>query len=127
MKRTSILIALNLCVFPLTATASDEAADYLAACREGRKLSLDAPPSYKAAYCLGITIGVFDTLKYMDEFTPRNRHLCMPERLEPGSLVDIVLAYSEKYPAAGRFGTARLVRGAIAERYPCLKKDKDTL
>lgn len=127
MKRTSILIALNLCVFSLTATASEEAADYLAACREGRKLSADAPPSYQAAYCLGITTGVLGTLQYMEEFTPRSRRLCLPEGLEPRPLVDVVLAYSEQHPAAGRFGTARLVRGAIAERYPCLKKDKDTL
>ncbi|WP_148666950.1 Rap1a/Tai family immunity protein [Pseudomonas yamanorum] len=123
MKRTSILTALSLCVFSLTATASNEAHDYLTACREARKQSPDAPPSYQAAYCLGITTGVLRTLEYKDEFTRRNRRLCQPENLEPGHLVEMVLEYSKKYPAAERSGTTRLVRGAITERYPCPKRN----
>lgn len=127
MKRTSILVALSLCVFSLTATASNETHEYLAACREAREMSPDAPPSYPSAYCLGITTGVLRTLEYLDEFTPRNRRLCLPESLEPGRLVDRVLAYSKKYPAAERGGTARLVRGAITEHYPCPKKGNSEL
>ena len=127
MKPTSILVALNLCLFSLMATANDEARDYLAACREARKMSSDAPPSYQAAYCLGTTGGVLDTLQYMDELVPRSRRLCLPKALEPGRLVDIVLEYREKHPVSARFGTARLVRSAIAERYPCAKKANNTL
>jgi len=84
LKPTSILVALNLCLFSLMATANDEARDYLAACREARKMSSDAPPSYQAAYCLGTTGGVLDTLQYMDELVPRSRRICLPEALEPG-------------------------------------------
>jgi hypothetical protein len=123
LKRISILVALSLCVFPLTATASNEAHEYLAACREATKMPSGAPPSYQAAYCLGITTGVLRTLEYKDEFTRRNRRLCLPENLEPGRLVDLVLEYSKKYPAAEQSGTTRLVRGAITEHYPCPKRN----
>jgi len=71
---------------------------------------------------LGTTLGVVDTLKYMDEFLSRQSRLCLPEFIEPAHLVDIVLAYRERKPSAQRLGVARMVRAALKDRYPCPKK-----
>jgi hypothetical protein len=71
-----------------------------------------------AAAAAGFTVGVADV---MDERldTRTNFKFCIPNRVNQGQLIDVVLSHLEKYPERRHMSGWSLVEEAYAAAFPC--------
>jgi hypothetical protein len=74
---------------------------------------------YDAGYCLGLTQGVRQTMRLLNEDIPPDLRTCFPDGITNGQGMRIVLKYLQDHPARLQEQAVYLVFLAYKTAYPC--------
>jgi hypothetical protein len=85
--------------------------------RTGQKLD----DYYDVGYCLGLTQGVRQTMRLLNEELPTTYQTCFPDGTTNGQGMRIVLKYLKDHPEQLQEDAVSLVYLAYKTAYPCKK------